>query len=295
MQKGVFSTENFVVITSNIEIDSLQWQKHFRNNWNQLIRPNTKVLVLAGIHGCKDGELGSVDEGLFRAYEHQIQFLKRKYKEDLDKKKAEFVLENIGSHMGETEFNETTFINAVNKHSPTVITLAFCYTNVSVMNDMLRLSGIYSFMILSKDRAEITDDRCMALDSTQKQVIQKVSELQPKNIFLWGSSGTGKTIILTEVLKMKISHYKKQNIKLNIFITSYMAASGSQLIEDFKHKYLAHLPSECHFKFVPFNLLCKGKFIYLIYEVIYYINFYLFENLVLVLIKIIHKQPLTKQ
>ena len=116
MSKGIFTSENFVIITSNIEIDSLQWQKYFQNNWSQLIRPNTKVLVLAGIHGCKDGELGSVDEGLFGEYEHQIQFLKRKYKEDLDKKKAEFVLENIGSHMGETEFNETTFINAVNKH-----------------------------------------------------------------------------------------------------------------------------------------------------------------------------------
>ena len=190
MLKGVFTSENFVIITSNIEIDSLQWQKYFQNNWSQLIRPNTKVLVLAGIHGGKDGKLGSVDEGLFGEYEHQIQFLKRKYKEDLYKKNAEFMLENVGSYRDRMEFDEATFIKAVRKHSPTVITLAFCYTNVSVMNDMLRLLGIYSFMILSRDRAEITDDRCMALDSTQKQVIQKVSELQPKNIFLWGSSGT---------------------------------------------------------------------------------------------------------
>ena len=124
-------------------------------------------------------------------------------------------------------------------------------------------------MILSRDRADITEDRCMALDSTQKQVIKTVAEVQPKNIFLWGSSGTGKTIILTEVLKMKIIHYKKQNIKLNIFVTSYMAASGSQLIEDLKQKYLAHLPSECQVQFNPFNLLCKGKFIHL-YGILFY-------------------------
>ena len=259
MLKGVFTTENFVIITSQIEIDSLQWQKHFRNNWNQLIRPKTKVLVLAGIHGSKDGNLGSVDEGLLSEYEHQILFLKRKYQGDLEEKKAEFILENMGSHMDETEFNETKFINAVKKHNPTVITIAFCYTNVSIINDILRLSGIYSFMILSKDRADITEDRCMSLDSRQRYVITTVAEVQPKNVFLWGSSGTGKTIILTEVLKMKISHYKRKHIKLNIFVTSYMAAAGSQLIEDFKWKYLANLPPECKIQFIPLNLLCKGK------------------------------------
>ena len=255
----VFTTENYVIISTNTEIDSLQWQRHFRDKWDQLIRQNTKVLVLAGIHGCKDGEIGRVDEGLLGEYKHQINFLKKKYKNDLEEKKAVFVLENMGSHISETEFDEEAFVQAVKKHNPTVISLAFCYTNVSVINDILRSSGIYSFMILSKDRANITEDRCLALDSTQKQVIKTVVEVQPKNIFLWGSSGTGKTIILTEVLKIKISHYNKKNIKLNIFVTSYMAASGSKLIEDFKERYLAHLPSECQVQFIPFNLLCKGK------------------------------------
>ena len=260
MLKGIFTTENFVIITSNVEIDSLQWQKHFQNNWNQLIRPHSKVLVLAGIHGGKDGELGSVDEGLLGEYEHQIQFLKRKYKEDLEEKNAEIVLENIGLHMNKLYFNEATFVEAVKKHNPTVISLAFCYTNVSVINDMLRLSGIYTFMVLSKYRAGITEDKCMTLDPTQMQIIKKVAKIQPRNIFLWGSSGTGKTIILTEILKMKISHYKKAGIKLNVFVTSYMATSESQLMHDFKEKYLAYLPLDYQVQFIPFNLLCNGKF-----------------------------------
>ena len=200
MTKDWFRTENFVIITSNIEIDSLQWQKHFQNNWNQLIRPNTKVLVLAGIHGCKDGTLGFVDEGLLKEYEHQIQFLKRRYKEDLEDKKAQFILENVGSHMNEGKFSENTFIKVVKEHNPTVITIAFCYTTVSVIHEiLLRSSGIYTLMIMSKDCADITEDKCMSLDSTQKQIIETVVEFQPKNVFLWGSSGTGKTIVLAEV------------------------------------------------------------------------------------------------
>ena len=259
MLDGIFTTENFVIVTSNIEIDSLQWQRHFRNKWDELIRPNSKVLVLAGIHGCKDGELGSIDEGLLGEFERQVQFLKNKYKDDIEKKKSEFVLENVGSHIDETKLNETTFLKAVRDHNPTIISLAFCYTNVSLINDILRSSGIYTLMILSKDKADITENKCVGLDATQKQIIKKVSKNQPRNIFLWGSSGTGKTIMLTEILKMKISHYKRQRLKMKIFITSYMANSESQLIQDFKEKYLAYLPSECVVHFVPFNALCQGK------------------------------------
>ena len=87
-------------------------------------------------------------------------------------KNTEFVLENVGTYREGLEFDEATFINVVKKHTPTVITIAFCYTNVSVINDMLRLSGIYASMILSRDRADITEDRCMLLDPTQKQVIK---------------------------------------------------------------------------------------------------------------------------
>ena len=259
MLKGIITTENYVIITPKIEIDSLQWQKHIRDKWDQLIRSNTKVLVLAGIHGCKDGELGNVDKGLLSEYVHQIRFLKRKYENDLEKKNAEFVLENMGSHMDETEFNAEQFVQAIKKHNPTVITLAFCYTNVSVISDILRLSGIYTFMILSKDRADITEDRCIGFDHTQKQIIEKVVDIPTKNVFLWGSSGTGKTIVLTEVLKLKISHYKNKNFKVNVFVTSYMATSESQLMQDFKEKYLAYLPSSCQIQFIPFNLLCQGK------------------------------------
>ena len=114
-------------------------------------------------------------------------------------------------------------------------------------------------MILSKYRADITEDRCIGLDATQKKIIEKVVDIPTKNIFLWGSSGTGKTIVLTEILKIKISHYKKTNIRLNVFVTSYMATSSSQLMQDFKEKYLAYLPTKCQVRFVPFNLLCQGK------------------------------------
>ena len=258
MLEGVFTAEGCVILTSTIEIDSLQWQKYFRKEWNKLMKPNTKVLVLAGIHGRKDGKLGSVDDGLFDEYEHQIEFLKRKYKEDVEAKNIMFAIEDVGSLMDQKLVNEEALVEAVKKHNPTIISLAFCYTNVSVLNDVLRSAGIYSLLILNKDRANITEDKCIELDNIQRKIIETVADNQPQNIFLWGSSGTGKTIMLSESMKIKISQYMKKGIKLNIFVTSYMATPESQLIHVLEDKYFSHIPSGHQVKFMPFNQLCKG-------------------------------------
>ena len=114
-------------------------------------------------------------------------------------------------------------------------------------------------LILAKDRAEITEDRCVVLDKSQQDIIQTVAKKHPKNIFLWGSSGTGKTIMLTEILKMKMSQYNKTGQKLNIFVTSYMAIPESQLIKDLKEKYFNNHPSVNDINFIAFRSLCQGN------------------------------------
>ena len=257
--EGVFTAEGCVILTSTIGIDSYQWQKYFCNKWNNLMKPNAKVLVLAGIHGHKDGKLGLVDDGLLGEYEHQIDFLKKKYKEDIEKKKITFILEDVGAHMDRKKLNEEALVAAVKKHNPTIISLAFCYTNMSVLNNVLRAAGIYSVVILNKDRADITEDRCIELDEIQRKIVEDVAENQPQNIFLWGSSGTGKTIMLAEAMKMKISQYMKKGVKLNIFVTSYMATPESQLMIVLKDKYLSHMPLGHKVQFIPFHQLCKSN------------------------------------
>ena len=111
-------------------------------------------------------------------------------------------------------------------------------------------------LILAHDRAVITEDRCLELDEAQRSIIENVAENPTKNVFLWGSSGTGKTIILTEVLKMKASYYKMNGIKLNVLVTSYIATPQSQLIQDLQNKYLAHLPTTVQVQYIALSELC---------------------------------------
>ena len=128
-----------------------------------------------------------------------------------------------------------------------------------------RSAGIYSVLIMSKDQANITEGKYVVLDPAQKMVIEKVAENQPKNVFLWGSSGTGKTFLITQILGMKISHYKKEGKKLNVIVSSYLSESNtSPLMIEFQNKYLEHLALEDDIHFTPFEKLCKGNNTYCI-------------------------------
>ena len=111
------------------------------------------------------------------------------------------------------------------------LVLAMCYSNVSITNDILRSAGIYSNLIISEDRGRTSKGRCLTLDKDQSLILKEVSdyhanfddgqllqENKPKNILLWGSSGTGKTLILAQLLLMRVSHYKKRGVPLQVYI-----------------------------------------------------------------------------
>ena len=78
-------------------------------------------------------------------------------------------------------------IQAVEKHNPTIISLSFCYTNVSQLNEVFRSAGIYTVLIMSQDQAEITEDRYVILDPVQKQIIQQSALQMPKKSFYGGA------------------------------------------------------------------------------------------------------------
>ena len=264
-----FTNENLVIITSKDEVDAFQWKKYLETNWERLIRKNAKILVLAGIHGEKDGQLGNLDHNLFEDYQRQIKYFMGKSRkkppakisQDILDKNVQFVLEDVGKSFNTTELDKSKLIQAVEKHNPTIISLSFCYTNVSQLNEVFRSAGIYTVLIMSQDQAEITEDRYVILDPVQKQIIQQSALQMPKNVFLWGSTGTGKTLILTQLLAMKISEYTKRGLKLKVFVSSYMSGmKDSMLMNEFKNRYLKHLTSlNDMVQFIPFEQLCKGK------------------------------------
>ena len=50
----LFATENMVIITSAKPIQMIQWRAHLNDHWKEVMKENTRLLVVAGTHGCED-------------------------------------------------------------------------------------------------------------------------------------------------------------------------------------------------------------------------------------------------
>lgn len=85
----------------------------------------------------------------------------------------------------------------------------------------------------------------------------------PKNMILYGSSGTGKTLLLVEVMRIKVAHYKMIGGKpIKIIIATYdtIGSKSKQLKQDLTKKYnIQGLLEE--FKVVPKGMdrISNGK------------------------------------
>ena len=83
----------------------------------------------------------------------------------------------------------------------------------------------------------------------------------PKNIFLWGSSGTGKTLLLVETLKMYLAYFKLQKIKTKVLVIIFYSAAqnSSKLLDDLRKKYLADILPEEDIDIMTMKEACSGK------------------------------------
>ena len=209
----------------------------------------TRLQVLTGVHGLKNGEIGSRDVELFKDCENQIAIIKDRKEDEIKKGDICFKVEDVGeSNEGVRELDENKFIAAVKKFAPTVLVLAWCWSQQSELNDLLRAAGIYSALVLREELCQITKSRHVLLDEGQERLIRRIAETEPDGepswgLFLFGPSGTGKTILLAEGLEMRISQLRRAGKHEVKVIVTTMATTGfdQQLLEDFKKKYLPGL------------------------------------------------------
>ena len=148
----VFHEENLVIISSNEKINMMRGRSHLKENWERLMKENTRLLVLAGVHGKEDGRLGENGvegkDNFVKDSEGQVEFLKDKFGNDIQKKNISFAVKDVGSHRNRSELDSDAFVSTVREFQPTMLLLAFCWSHKSELNDLLRAAGIFSTLIL---------------------------------------------------------------------------------------------------------------------------------------------------
>ena len=156
--------------------------------------------------------------------------------------------------------NREKLIDDVQMFDPKVLALAWCYSMKSDVSLALRQNGILARMVIEHDMREVCKNPNAKLDYRQAEMIEKVANEKPQNVILWGSSGTGKTILLTQALGIKASHFKCKKIPMKIIVSSFgcLGIQPKKLMEDMESKYLHHLKLE-NAQFILFKDLCKGE------------------------------------
>ena len=72
------------------------------------------------------------------------------------------------------------------------------------------------------------------------------------NVFLWGFSGSGKTGISMETVKIKVSHCKEKNKSVRVIVTVYTARDEKQLLTNMR-EYLKNIDVQI----LTLKQLCK--------------------------------------
>ena len=86
-----------------------------------------------------------------------------------------------------------------------------------------------------------------------KDFLISVSCPEEDCLFLTGSAGTGKTLMLSEALKIKLSKLKHRGADVKIFITTY-SSSNTELLDKFRQHYLINIED---INFTDMPQLCR--------------------------------------
>ena len=279
----VFSVESLVIISSNTAIQAHEWRNYLKEKWSTFCRQDARILILAGIHGNHDGKLGAEDEGLYDDNLGQVRLLKdkskRKFKDmarDMEEKNIKLDVVDVGKHnivTSETKginegiiIDSERLISSIRERNPTIVILAFCWSRLSELNDVLRAAGIYPEMILNEDLVTITKGRSLSLDPTQRRIIHQVSQENPKNVFFYGQPGTGKTVLAAQVINMKVSHYTRQlckkytmeecKTKIKVIVCTY-TSTCVPLTDDLQDNHFGLLQSRANCSFYGLGDFCQ--------------------------------------
>jgi len=156
-----------VIYTSNTEITSFDLKRLLRNKI-PTCQPGTKIVVLHGIHGFADGRYGHEDQKLVRSFGLAIQ--------QIEKEKAELMTKNQISIKGVILKKESE--NSLQNHDEVIqalrdaniLIVSYCFTNINVLNSVLRSEGLYAELILKGENSEIlANGKLIKLDPEQKK------------------------------------------------------------------------------------------------------------------------------
>merc|ERR1719348_2223338 len=99
-------------------------------------------------------------------------------------------------------------------------------------------------MIVTHDIKCITGRPDAKLSQQQRELILEIVSRSFKDcLFLTGSAGTGKTLMLSEALKIKLAKLKHRGTDVKIFVTTFHTWE-KELLDKYRTHYLINIEKE---------------------------------------------------
>ena len=202
--------------------------------------------MLYGIHGAKDGRLGNQDNVLVRCFKLTIEQVNEEEKKLITEKNILIEGVVLDTSSNKSIKNHGEMIKAIK--GANILILSFCYTNVNVLNNILRSEGLYAEIILRGESSEILENgKLIQLDPAQKEILDEFIKQNPDGIFLIGHYGTGKSLLLVLMMAIRIGDLVQKEKKITVIITADVS-DNSLLLKDLEEKYLQFIKNINAFK-----------------------------------------------
>ena len=107
---------------------------------------------------------------------------------------------------------ETVIKDHLQSVNPQMVVLLTCYSRFANFKTMFERNGIFAKMKLSRELCILSNGHFITLNKEQADFIDKMAKEEniEKNVEIFGSVGSGKTILGEQVVIMKLNHYKEK-------------------------------------------------------------------------------------
>ena len=289
MAHSKFHNQNCNFITSTEAITASDMTRELKRRILQKeFLPNTKFVMFSGCHHGKNrhGEvvLGQTDFILNQGFYHMVFTNLSELKdeegnniwEEMNFKRKLITIsttETVDMKTFESEFHLSRLTKQdlkeladkiCKQNRPIVLIFASCYSYYSSVKDFLAAEGVLAAININKDHGDISGGKIFALDPQQQEVLKKIRQCiredRLPNVFLWGSGGTGKTLLMVEMLQMYLAYYKMKSIPTKVLVIVYHSfiKEGDKLLEDLRTKYLANIDEGVDICILTMKQACKS-------------------------------------
>ena len=174
------------------------WTKALEARWSEWATQDSHLLIISGTHGGRDGGIENMREDKFYREDLNVKkHLEGKYKDEIKTKNMKIDVLNLGELLEEAKKKETDktkvdvrVIEKIRQYKATHIVLAYCFSHVSELQEVMESYGLSGEMRLRWEHCLISNGRGVWFDLGQREFLQKVVEQSPWLSFLWGSPGT---------------------------------------------------------------------------------------------------------